>query len=200
MIGQCDCNVTCYILGYGSCNSWSIVACNGNSAPYNFYCSGGTFNGWCSGCGGGGGGGGCFLAGTEITMADGSTKVIEDIQAGDVVLAYDEGTGEMKPDRVRAVHEPIQADYHLVVNGKLLLTPSHPMLSGGDWVEIGQLKVGDKLTAKDGSLVTIDDIEVVEGPVTVYNFEVNPYGTYVAGGIVVHNKRLPTEPAEPDMP
>ncbi len=34
----------------------------------------------------GGGGGGCFLAGTQITMADGTLKSIENITAGDVIL------------------------------------------------------------------------------------------------------------------
>ncbi len=198
MIGQGDCNVSCYVAGYGDCNSWSVGPCNGNSAPYTYYCSSGTINGYCSACGGGGGG--CFLAGTEITMADGSTKIIESIQAGDVILAYDEATGEMKPDQVREVHDPIEAEYYLVVNRNLRLTPTHPMLSGSEWVEIGQLKVGDALTAMDGSTVTIDSIEIVQEKVTVYNFAVNPYGTYVADGIIVHNKKVPAEPAEPDTP
>eukprot|EP01043_Picozoa_sp_COSAG02_P026052 COSAG02_NODE_1489_length_12365_cov_22.798793_5_plen_1063_part_00 len=35
--------------------------------------------------------GGCFLAGTPITMADGSTKAIELVQAGDAVLSWDVG-------------------------------------------------------------------------------------------------------------
>eukprot|EP01044_Picomonas_judraskeda_P036129 COSAG03_NODE_15802_length_420_cov_0.426791_1_plen_107_part_10 len=33
--------------------------------------------------------GGCFAAGTEITMADGTVKLIEEVRQGDVVLSYD---------------------------------------------------------------------------------------------------------------
>ena len=31
---------------------------------------------------------GCFVGGTQISMADGSKKAIEDIQLGDLVLAF----------------------------------------------------------------------------------------------------------------
>ena len=41
-----------------------------------------------------------FLAGTQVTMADGSTKSIEDVHAGDVVLATDPQTGQSKPETV----------------------------------------------------------------------------------------------------
>lgn len=145
------------------------------------------------------GGGGCFLAGTPITMADGSMKAIESIEVGDVVLAFDEASGEMKPDKVSAVHEPVEWAHYLLVNDKLELTPPHPVLSKGEWVEIGKLSVGDMMTSVDGSDVRIDSIEVVKEPVTVYNFATNPYETYVADGIIVHNKTIviPRE-EEPD--
>jgi len=42
------------------------------------------------GSSGGTGGGSCFLAGTPIQLPDGTNKAIEEIQAGDLVLAYDE--------------------------------------------------------------------------------------------------------------
>jgi hypothetical protein len=187
IIGATDCNATCQILGRGSCYSWSIGTCDGGSAQYTYYCqSGPPFTGWCSGCGGGGGG--CFLAGTKIAMADGSTKPIENIRVGDVVLSFDEISSQFKPDKVAAVADPTKADHHLVVNGSMLLTPTHPVRSKGDWVEIGNLKIGDTLTAADGSAVPIKSIEKVDGEVTVYNFTVNPYGTYIANGIIVHNK------------
>lgn len=37
----------------------------------------------------------CFVAGTKITMADGSLKNIENIVEGDRVLSYDEISGEI---------------------------------------------------------------------------------------------------------
>jgi Pretoxin HINT domain len=137
---------------------------------------------------------GCFLAGTPITMADGTTKPIEEIAVGDVVLAYDKATGEMKPDPVKRLHEPVTVDSYLLVNGELRITPSQPVFSAGKWVEMGQLKVGDALTAADGRPLPIETLEVVQGPITVYNFDTNPFETFVAGGVIVHRKHEVTEP------
>jgi intein/homing endonuclease len=130
-------------------------------------------------------------------MADGSQKPIESIGVGDMVLAYDEATGEMKPDKVSVVHDPVEWDHYLLVNGALKLTPPHPVLTDGEWVAIGELEIGDSLTAADGSKVLIESLEVVSEPVTVYNFATNPYQTYVAGGFIVHNKN-PYLPGETD--
>jgi hypothetical protein len=65
------------------------------------------------------------------------------------------------------------------------------VLSGGKWLDIGTMKVGDPLTAPDGSAVPIRSLRVVPEAVTVYNLQIDRLGTYVAGGIVVHNKPFP---------
>ena len=64
----------------------------------------------------------------------------------------------------------------------------HPVYSNGKWVEIGKLKVGDDLLNAQGQPEKIFSIEKITAPVTVYNLEVNPYHTYIAEGVVVHNK------------
>ncbi|HOW35276.1 MAG TPA: polymorphic toxin-type HINT domain-containing protein [Candidatus Omnitrophota bacterium] len=132
---------------------------------------------------------GCFLAGTPITMADGTQKPIENISVGDVVLAFDEETKQMKPDKVTEVFKHDQEDTFLIVNGHMKVTPIHRVLSKGAWTEIGKLKVGDTLTNTQGEDVAIQTIEVVNNKVNIYNFEVNPYHTYVADGVIVHNRK-----------
>ena len=42
----------------------------------------------------------CLVEGTPITMADGTTKPIEEVEAGDVVLSSCYGSGDMRPARV----------------------------------------------------------------------------------------------------
>ena len=37
---------------------------------------------------------------------------------------------------------------------------------------------------------TITSIEKVNGKIHTYNFEINPYHTYIAGGFVVHNIKI----------
>lgn len=43
---------------------------------------------------------GCLFAGTQITMADGSEKNVEDIVVGDEVLSFNPETMELEPDEV----------------------------------------------------------------------------------------------------
>lgn len=133
--------------------------------------------------------GGCFLAGTLITMADGSSKPIERIKTGDIVLAFDEASKQMKPDKVTQIFKHDKEDVFLVVNGHLRVTPIHRVLSKGNWIEIGKLKVGDTLTNAKGEDVAIKTIKVVKKKVDIYNFEVNPCHTYVADGVIVHNRK-----------
>jgi len=131
----------------------------------------------------------CFLGGTPILMSDGSTKPIEEVKVGDKILAFDEETKELKEDSVKLFFEHDAQEY-LVVNGSIKATVNHPVYSDGKWMELGQLKIGDNLLSGEGRPVKITDIKLVKEPVKVYNLEVNPYHTYIAGGIVAHNKRL----------
>ncbi len=186
------CNQFCFFLDGSTCTNVTVQNCR------SYYtCSSGHSSSAPCDCGNeppSGGGGGCFLAGTPITMANGTTKPIEAIAVGDVVLAYDKASGEMKPDPVKRLHKPVTVDSYFLVNGELRITPSQPVLSAGKWVEMRQLKVGDTLTSASGGPQPIETIEIVHGPITVYNFDTNPYETFVAGGVIVHRKPEITEP------
>jgi intein/homing endonuclease len=88
--------------------------------------------------------------------------------------------------KVLAVHPPFEADSYFVINGKIRVTHTHPFLSHGRWVDAQNLKVGSRVTG-DGSEATIYSVEKVDEPAMAYNFQVTT-GTYMAGGLVVHNK------------
>ena len=50
----------------------------------------------------------------------------------------------------------------------------------------------------DKKEITIASVKVVPDQVKVYNFATNPYATYVANGVIVHNKPpIPTEGITP---
>jgi hypothetical protein len=85
-----------------------------------------------------------------------------------------------------ASHLPFLADSYYIINGKIRVTHTHPFLSDGRWVGAENLKVGDHV-AGDGSEETIYSIERVDEPGMAYNFQVTT-STYVAAGLVVHNK------------
>ena len=184
------CDQVCLFSGLGRCVSVSLDA-----SIVRYTCQVGGTIAQCHGdCDPQPGGGGCFLAGTRITMADGTTKPIEEIAVGDVVLAYDKASGQMKPDPVKRLHAPVTVDSYLLVNDRLRITRTQPVFSAGKWVEMGQLAVGDTLTGADGRAVPIETLVVVDTPITVYNFDTNPYETFVAEGFIVHRKQETTEP------
>ena len=60
------------------------------------------------------------------------------------------------------------------------------------WSDAIQLRAGDRLQLLNGEYVIIEQVqhEILEAPVTVYNFEVEDFHTYYVGEneILVHNK------------
>ena len=139
----------------------------------------------------------CFIAGTQVTVQgeDGEeiSKPIEEIEAGDRVLATDAETGATEYKEV--VHVFVKESDTLVlltVNGEeITTTPDHPFRVGDDWIASGDLREGDLLTLADGTTAPLEKIriETLDAPVTVYNFEVADFHTYYVGNtqILVHN-------------
>jgi intein/homing endonuclease len=68
------------------------------------------------------------------------------------------------------------------------LTEKHPLRANGVWMEAGELKVGDVILRSDETLEIVRSIDIVEREEAVFNIEVEKTHTYVAGGLVVHNK------------
>ncbi len=67
----------------------------------------------------------CFLAGSLVHMADGSTKMIEDVVVGDLVIG---AFGEHNP--VTALHRPLLGSARMCnINGEHSTTSHHPHIS-----------------------------------------------------------------------
>ncbi len=129
---------------------------------------------------------GCFVAGTLVQLPNG-IKYIEDIEVGDTVKSFDVGTSSTVSSKVTEtfVHHD---RYYMIINGIIKTTSVHPFYSDGNWVEAGDLSIGDKILHVDGLEHTIERIELNDEPVTVYNFEVDGTHNYFAEGYLVHNK------------
>lgn len=82
-------------------------------------CSGDTVSSWV------GRGGGCFFAGTDITLADGTTKDIEKIRAGDELLSPG-GQVNLVLGASRIPLSTFGMPY--VINDEVEFTPEHPFL------------------------------------------------------------------------
>jgi hypothetical protein len=147
---------------------------------------------------------GCFIAGTQITMADGSTKSIEDVAIGDQVIGRDGAI-----NTVQEYIRPLLGDRTLVgFNGGLpFITNDHPVLTtDGTWRSVNpsgtaskyaaanlnaeQLSVKDTIATSNGIGFEIVSIEqhADSADLQVYNFSLDGNNTYIANGLVVHNK------------
>ena len=134
----------------------------------------------------------CFVAGTLVKTSDGN-RLIEEIVAGDYVWAWDEATGDVALKEVIETYVNETSELiHLFVNGEeIITTPTHPFYSPvKGWTDAVNLRAGDILVLVNGEYVVVEKIqhEILESPVTVYNFNVSDYHTYyVTGGVLVHN-------------
>ncbi|MDX9893438.1 MAG: polymorphic toxin-type HINT domain-containing protein [Patescibacteria group bacterium] len=129
----------------------------------------------------------CFLGDTDIALAGGVTKNIEDVEVGDVVVSYNETTGRQENRLVTQIFKH-QTGGYLIINDEIKVTPNHPFYINGQWQPIGFAKLGDNLLTKDGRIVPIVSIipQVLE--VDVYNLEVGGNHNYYAQDYLAHNK------------
>lgn len=138
----------------------------------------------------------CFTAGTPVLMADGSSKAIENVKAGDLVLSKDEKTGEIVKRKV--VETKVRTTNATLVvevagGGRVETTAEHPFyVDGKGWTPAGQLAIGNAIVTRAGPSVKVTKIEKKEKPATVYNFEVEGTHSYFVGNanlrwLWVHN-------------
>ncbi|MBX3445011.1 MAG: hypothetical protein KF774_21605 [Planctomyces sp.] len=142
----------------------------------------------------------CFTAGTQVVVAQRvSTEdhgavswrltPIEEVSAGDWVLAADEWDGRLGVRRVRETSRRISDHVRRVIvrdeaGGMQALetTDEHPFWVVGRrmFVEAGELAPGDQLSGPGGELQVVERTEREPCPqgVAVFNFEVEGYHTY----------------------
>jgi len=133
-------------------------------------------------------------------MADGSTRPIKDIRAGDRVVATDPVRGTTGPEPVmrtiagsgakRMVDLGLRSAHGRSV---IQATENHLIwdLTTRSWVAAGQVKPGQSLLAASGQPVVVDSVRPHREVLDVFNLTVADLHTYyVSGGpasILVHN-------------
>jgi hypothetical protein len=150
-------------------------------------------------------GGSCFIAGTKVTMADGTFKNIEDVKVGDKVKGHKEENTVIKLDPTLLADRKL---YSFNDNEHYFFTSEHPFMTEEGWKSIkpektkerdgvelydqlkGELKVGDKLVTDNGSIKVTDikSKEMNNPEMPLYNFNVSNDNSYIADNYVVHNK------------
>ncbi|WP_204293146.1 polymorphic toxin-type HINT domain-containing protein [Micromonospora gifhornensis] len=144
-----------------------------------------------------------FTAGTHVLMADGTTKPIEDVKVGDLVLAADP---ESRETGERLVTHVINSDgpkelVAITIAARSQSEPADEIVATGNhpfwveklwrWVDAKDLRPGDLLKTSAGTYVQVTRLRAWSQPQAVYNLTVAGIHTYyvVAGGVpvLVHN-------------
>ena len=156
----------------------------------------------------------CFVAGTQVTMADGSKKNIEDVLIGEKLLGQDGAI-----NTVLEYDHPMLAGRDIIgINGNgHFMTPEHPLFTKNGWrsysaatferqfpdmlyLNVKDLEVGDEILKEDGSWLKVESLEVFsdEPDQQVFNFILDGNNTYFADGLLAHNRTGQGDPAGPD--
>ena len=148
----------------------------------------------------------CFVAGTKVTMVDGSLKNIEDVKIGENVR----GRNGVINNIIGYERPIIGSRSTYIINGKIEFTGDHPFLTkDGEWkvvdvelyyrftrgfdIKPNQLKVGDILVVDGGEeeVVSLEELRTRPSEEIVYDLKLDGDNIYIANGFVVHNCDAP---------
>ena len=135
----------------------------------------------------------CLVAGTLVWMGDSTTKPIEQVKGGDMVLSKNDQTGEIAPKKVTDVS--VRADIWMrklsFDNGAVLeTTDEHPLyIKGSGFVKAKEVGIGSSIVTRAGPAAKVFAVEADVRQATVYNFTVDDFHTYFVGesALWVHN-------------
>jgi hypothetical protein len=132
----------------------------------------------------------CFVAGTLVTLSDGTRKPIEQLQIGDEVRSYNIERREFVAGKVSKIMSRDVTEY-LNIDG-VLVTEEHPFwhVGRGEWVKAKDIKRNAFLLRDYGGTKVVNFVFKVSEPATVYNLTVDGEHNYFAGGVLVHNKSV----------
>jgi hypothetical protein len=141
-----------------------------------------------------------FVPGTEVLMADGTTKRIKDVKVGDWVWAHDPETGETGPrqviDTIIGDGEKKLVDIE-VLGDTITATDGHPFWvdDQGQWIDAADLVRGDELLSVNGATIRVSSLSTRVQIQRVHNLTVDGIHTYfvVVDGspALVHNQGGP---------
>ncbi|MFH1802337.1 MAG: 6-bladed beta-propeller [archaeon] len=160
-------------------------------------------------------GGSCFPAGTRVLMADGTEKAIEGIGVGEMVLSYNEDSGDLEGSVVFETEHPLRdhlCEVDFADGSKFKLTDEHPVYTTDGWksidplktskensvLRVGKLEEGDLVIFAGKRVKGVGGVDCWEETVQTYNLkEVVPNNDYFAEGVLVHNKGGGNPPSSP---
>lgn len=150
---------------------------------------------------------GCFVAGTPVTLADGSTLPIEAVGKGARLLASVQGRADtvaqvmaLTSDHVRELTYRIRGNDTAEIKS-LRLTHDHRVwIDGRGWVFAADVKSGEWLHGADGALYEVLGNTRLSGIHNVYGLHMDGDNVIYAGGVLTEDqcfKATPTYSVSP---
>lgn len=149
---------------------------------------------------------GCLVQGTLISMADGTSKPIEDIVVGDfvksIILNQEAATFEETTGLIVEVEQVETEVVYSLNDGLLIMTEGHKSIvrqktpAGDEYTEryiicdTTFVIENDKMMGADGVEITITSKEEITGTKTVHNLVIENHHTYIANGVITYNEIL----------
>lgn len=149
----------------------------------------------------------CFIAGTQISLADGTTMPIELLTKDMLVLSYDIDSKNFYTTKVKSVttnHYSLYMARVILENGtEITMTDYHPLLTTNGWHSLTNHNGYELLTTND-YVITLDGPSKIENIILYTNDNfIDTYtidtidldenkdndtnDNFIANGIVVHN-------------
>jgi len=145
----------------------------------------------------------CSFSEETLVATSEGLKPISELKAGELVLAYNEATGETGYYPILDVfaHNDPQLVFLTIDGETITTTPEHPFyeaesapwLASGEfrynWTPAEGLKVGDFVRSADGTLGRVAKVQMVDRQQVMYNLTVAEAHTFFVGeeGWLVHN-------------
>ena len=149
----------------------------------------------------------CLLVGTEILMADGSIKLVEDLLIDDEVCSViipDMTQENYRNFSIENLDEFIKdtglvkrltfdfIDKHMNINEKYYATQKHPTLVWKDkikrfeWWQAQDIEIGDKMVTSNFELEEVTTIQKMHGDFEIVTLGLRNIHTYFANGYLCH--------------
>jgi hypothetical protein len=118
----------------------------------------------------------CFIAGTPIQMADGTTKAIEQVKVGDSVLSLNPQTGKAEAKQVTQTFTNVVDHVREIRLGEesLFTTDDHPFLTERGFVSAKALGIGTTLITRAGPPGSVPSSSLGKASVRLNAVELRP--------------------------
>ncbi len=144
----------------------------------------------------------CFAEDTQVLMADGSTKAIQDVKEGEKLISDGNGTVLTVTGLGRGAERGTLVQLHTDKGHKVSVTSKHPVLTPRGSAAADSLRVGDKVMTREGeALVTA--VRRMPSKGMVYNLTVgtpeelekvgSKASTLFAGGLLMGDQKMQVE-------